>query len=371
MSVPAPATQRFVGHLGRWGQEPLTLLEEGARLGPVFSLRLWRRALVGYSPDWNRLVLQDLSTFRSRGSMSAMSPYLGSGVVQLDAPAHAERRRELNPGFSRQSLSSLSDHVHEIIARRLPTGVFDCVAWSAATMRDILAGTFFGDTVSSSLLEDFLRPLEQPLPAPLWRRPLLFRRMNSAIRRTIDHAPDGSLAAVFRSLPNGVHEMRVALSAGYDTTAHTMAWLLAHTAQRSELTEPAHRDAVINEVLRLYPAGWVGSRRCAREVTFGDVRIAKGTLVLYSPFLTHRDPQLWPDPLTYRPERFESALPAWGFIPFAAGERSCLGRSYARLVLGAVLDVMAERSLSFVCGALQPRAGITLAPSGPIHLKLI
>lgn len=55
MSVPAPATQRFVGHLGRWGQEPLTLLEEGARLGPVFSLRLWRRALVGYSPDWNRV----------------------------------------------------------------------------------------------------------------------------------------------------------------------------------------------------------------------------------------------------------------------------------------------------------------------------
>lgn len=175
----------------------------------------------------------------------------------------------------------------------------------------------------------------------------------------------------FRSLPNGVHEMRVALSAGYDATAHTMAWLLAHTAQRSELTEPAHRDAVINGVLRLYPAGWVGSRRCARELTFGDVRIPKGILVLYSPFLTHRDPQLWPDPLAFRPERFESALPAWGFIPFAAGERSCLGRSYARLVLGAVLDVMAERSLSFVCGALQPRAGITLAPGGPIHLKLV
>lgn len=126
-----------------------------------------------------------------------MSPYLGSGVVQLDALAHAERRRELNPGFSRTSLASLSDHVHEIIARRLPTGVFDCVAWSAATMRDILAGTFFGDSVSPSLLEDFLRPLEQPLPAPLWRRPLLFHRMNSTIRRTIDQAPDGSLAAVF------------------------------------------------------------------------------------------------------------------------------------------------------------------------------
>lgn len=119
--------------------------------------------------------------------------------------------------------------------------------------------------------------------------------MNAAIRRTIDQAPDGSLAAVFRSLPNRVHEMRVALSAGYDTTAHTMAWLLAHTAQRSELVQPAHRDAVINEVLRLYPAGWVGSRRCARELTFGDVRIPKGVaiavcgLVDLPLLLAHRD----------------------------------------------------------------------------------
>ena len=66
-------------------------------------------------------------------------------------------------------------------------------------------------------------------------------------------------------------------------------------------------------------------------------RSGAGPLVLYSPYLTHRDPQLWSDPLQFRPERFDAAIPAWGFIPFAAGERTCLGRAYARLVLEVVL----------------------------------
>jgi cytochrome P450 len=60
-------------------------------------------------------------------------------------------------------------------------------------------------------------------------------------------------------------------------------------------------------------------------------------LVLYSPYLTHRDPGLWPDPLTFRPGRFQNGAAAWSFIPFAAGERTCLGRSFAQLVLSTVL----------------------------------
>ena len=78
-------------------------------------------------------------------------------------------------------------------------------------------------------------------------------------------------------------------------------------------------------------------------------------LVLYSPYLTHRDPGLWPDPLSFRPGRFENGAAAWSFIPFAAGERTCLGRSFAQLVLGTVLDVMAGHDLRFIAGSMRPR----------------
>jgi cytochrome P450 len=365
-----PRAQPAVGHLGRWGKDPLGLIEEGARLGPVFGLRLWRRAAVGYSPDWNRFVLGDLDTFRSKGSMSGLSPYLGAGVVQLDAPDHRRRRRELNPAFARGAVQDLAGQVKEVIARLLPAGPFDAVAWSAAVMREILGIAFLGGHVSRELLAEFLRPLDRALPAPLLRRPVLFHRMNEVVRERIARAPAGTLAAAFRDLPDGTDELRVAMSAGYDTTAHTLAWLLAHVARQPRYRAPECRSPVIDEVLRLYPAGWMGSRRCAADTSFGDVSLRRGMLVLYSPYLTHRDPLLWPDPLSFRPERFASPVPAWGLIPFAAGERSCLGRSFARLVLGSVLEALAGADLSFTAGDLAPRAGITLAPAGPLLLDL-
>ena len=367
--APAPRSHPVVGHLGRWGRQPLPLLEEGAALGPVFSLRLWRSAIVGYSPDWNRFVLGDLDLFRSRGSMSGLSPHLAAGVVQTEAPQHRHRRAELNPAFARRPISALRPRILEVLDRALPSGEFDAVAWSASTTREILAATFFGGALPTPTLAAFLRPLDSPLPGPLLRRPTLFRRMNRALQRALPAVPDGCLAAAFRDLPGGLEEVRVALSAGYDTTAHTMAWLLYHAGREPELLAADQRPLAVNEVLRLYPAGWLGSRRAAQDTAFEGISIPRGTLVLYSPYLTHRDPGLWPEPLRFRPRRFLDPLPAWGFLPFAAGERTCLGSAYARLVLGTVLEAFAGSRLSVVAGDPRPRAGITLAPAGPLTLR--
>ncbi|MEO6503359.1 MAG: cytochrome P450 [Jatrophihabitantaceae bacterium] len=364
-----PRPHPVVGHLGRWARQPLPLLEEGATLGPVFGLRLWRKTIVGYSPDWNRFVLGDLELFRSRGSMSGLSPHLAAGVVQTEAPQHRQRRTELNPSFARRSISALRPRVLELLDRAMPSGEFDAVAWSASVTREILAETFFGGALPAPTLAAFLRPLDSPLPGPLLRRPILFRRMNRALEQALPAAPEGSLATAFRDLPGGLDEVRVALSAGYDTTAHTMAWLLYHAGCQPELLAAEQRPLAVNEVLRLYPAGWLGSRRAARDTVFEDIVIPRGTLVLYSPYLTHRDPGLWPEPLEFRPQRFSDPLPAWGFLPFAAGERTCLGSAYARLVLDAVLEAFAGSRLSVVAGDPRPRAGITLAPGGPLTLR--
>jgi cytochrome P450 len=198
---------------------------------------------------------------------------------------------------------------------------------------------------------------------------VLFHRMNQALAEALRTAPPDCLAAAFRDLPGGLDEVRVALSAGYDTTAHTLAWLLYHVATEPDLNSQDLRPLAVNEVLRLYPAGWLGSRRAARDTAFGDLPIARGTLVLYSPYLTHRDPELWPDPAEFRPQRFAAPLPAWGFLPFAAGERTCLGSAYARLVLDTVLEAFAGSRLSVVAADPTPKAGITLAPTGPLILR--
>jgi cytochrome P450 len=369
---PAPRRDRAVGHLGRWGREPLALLEEGAQLGPVFTLRLWRPAVVGYSPDWNRFVLKDLQTFPSRGSMSGLSPHLAAGLVQTDGAEHAQRRAELRAAFTRSAVARLRPRIVAAVTAHVRQGEFDAVGWSAAVVRDVLSTTFFADRLPAGLLADFLRPLDLPLPWPFLRRPRLFSRMTRAIQAVLPQLPPDTLGAAFTGLAGGPAELRVAVSAGYDTTAHTLAWLLHHVAGRPDLLSAGGRALAINEVLRLYPAGWLGSRRCAHDTTFDGMAVRQGNLVLYSPYLSHRDPRLWRDPLTFRPERFDrEPVPGWGFLPFAAGPRTCLGSWFARLVLETVLTVFADAGrLHPAGGDPTPRAGLTLTPSGPLPLRL-
>jgi cytochrome P450 len=92
-------------------------------------------------------------------------------------------------------------------------------------------------------------------------------------------------------------------------------------------------------------------------------------MVFYSPYLTHHDPRLWPDPETFRPERFERGRPAWGFIPFAAGARTCLGAPMARLMLRTALEPFHDRPLARVGGDPTPVTGITLRPKGPLLVR--
>ncbi len=396
----------MAGHLGRWGTEPLALLDEGAALAPVFSIRLWRRAVIGYRPDWNRLVLGDLDTFRSKGSLSGLSPYLAGGVVQADPPVHRPRRAALNPSFHRRAVAELEPALAAVVDANLPIGEFDAVEWSSTITRELLVKAFFGGDFPRTLLADFLRPLDTRPPGPFLRRPVLFRRMNAALTTALADAKPGTLAQAFVDLAEGrqygVEELRVALGAAYDTTAHTMAFLLWHLASNPAWGRPESVADAVSETLRLYPAGWLGSRRAARDVDVDGTVIKAGMLVLYSPYLTHRDPTLWTDPLTFRPERFTEPLPAWGYIPFAAGERTCLGANLAQLILRMVGAAAAEglhrsdtthladatnradaarpAEVSEPAGASQRvggdaaddpplRAGLTLGPAAPLLLR--
>jgi cytochrome P450 len=92
-------------------------------------------------------------------------------------------------------------------------------------------------------------------------------------------------------------------------------------------------------------------------------------MVFYSPWLTHHDPRLWPDPESFRPERFDAGRPAWGFVPFAAGARTCLGAPMARLMLRTALEPFAARPPTRVEGDVTPVTGITLRPRGPLRLQ--
>ena len=366
--LPAPPTTPLLGHLWRWTRDPVDLLAAGARTGPVFRLRLWRPVVVGYRPDWNRAVLSDLDTFRSRGSLSGLTPYLSGGVVYSDVPGHDGRRRQLNPHFHARSVERLEDGLRSVAERQVPTGRLEALGWAGRVVRHMLNQAFFAGRLSDHLLAVFFAPLHRSNPSPLLPRPLLFGRVDAAIAGVLADPPAGTLAAALSGMDNAVEETRVALAAGYDTTAHTLAWALWHLAGAPGWLSRKDLPLVLDEILRLYPAGWLGSRITHRDTTTAGIELPAGTMVLYSPYLTHRDPRLWPDPGAFRPERFASGRPAWGFIPFSAGRRTCLGAHLARSMLRTALEPFCDGSLTRLGGDPAIRSSITLRPRGPLLL---
>ncbi|RIH75342.1 cytochrome P450 [Meiothermus hypogaeus] len=348
-------------HLPRWAGEPLALLEEGAALGPVFGLGLGRWAVVGYSPEWNRRLLTDLETFRSKGSFSSLTPYLNGGIITTDAPKHKPKRQELNPYFHAKALVGLKGRIRAALEERRPQGEFEANSWASLVAQVSLNVAYFEGRFPAGELARFLAPLKRPFPAPLWPRPLLFAQVRRRVAQM--RAAGFGLAA---HLPG--EEVLIGLAAGYDTTAHTLAWALWHAACYPHWHTPEGHPLLIKETLRLYPPGFIGSRRVAQALEFDGYLIPKDSLVLYSPYLTHRHPDLWERPLAFDPSRFQGRIPAWGYLPFGGGERICLGMHFAQMVLEVALSLFGP--LEPLRGDPQPRPGLTLAPRGELWLGL-
>lgn len=163
------------------------------------------------------------------------------------------------------------------------------------------------------------------------------------------------------------NELITMVLAGHETTASALTWawyLLArhpHAAQRmhAELDEvlggraPGVEDvpclpytsAVFNEALRLYPPASAFGRRPLVDVVLGGYRIAKGTSVFVSPYVTHRNPRYFPDPDAFVPERWLAGdpPPRFAFFPFGGGSKMCIGEPFARTEGVLVLATLARR----------------------------
>ncbi|MEU2874940.1 cytochrome P450 [Streptomyces sp. NPDC007070] len=103
-------------------------------------------------------------------------------------------------------------------------------------------------------------------------------------------------------------------------------------------------DAVVKEVLRLLPPAPMLLRYTAREADLGPYRLPSGALLFYSPYVTHRLPGLYDDPLRFDPDRWRDLKPAvYEYLPFGAGAHHCLGKHFALLEIKTVLALLLQR----------------------------
>jgi cytochrome P450 family 135 len=148
-------------------------------------------------------------------------------------------------------------------------------------------------------------------------------------------------------------ELVTLLLAGHETTATALAWAfdyLLHDARAFErLTDHCRRDgdredyldAVVQEVLRLRPPIAFVDRRLTAPLELDGYILPVGTIVAPCIYLAHRRPDLYPEPNSFRPERFLERPPeTYGWLPFGGGVRRCVGASFATFEMNGVLKTI-------------------------------
>ncbi|MFE0459137.1 cytochrome P450 [Kitasatospora sp. NPDC058965] len=178
-------------------------------------------------------------------------------------------------------------------------------------------------------------------------------------------------------------ELVTLLMAGHETTATTLTWLYllldANPKARGQALAagPAgsaeRREALlalVQETLRLYPSAWILPRHAAEDDVLAGHPIAAGTDLLVSPYLTHRDPDLWPDPERFDPTRFTTpgARPTHpgAYYPFGLGARACLGLQFALRESVTLLEhLLPLHTVEFASVPTGATYGITVRPDGP------
>jgi cytochrome P450 len=184
--------------------------------------------------------------------------------------------------------------------------------------------------------------------------------------------------------------------AGYETVANALAWtwlLLGENPQAEarmheeletvlagrlptleDMPRLEYTSMVLAESMRLYPPAWAMGREALEDVSIGPYRFRKGSMVLFSQYIVHRDPRWFPHPERFWPERFtaeaKAARPRFAYFPFGGGGRQCIGESFALMEATLALATIAQRwRLPLVPGQqieLQPK--ITLRPRNGIRV---
>uniref|UniRef100_A0A8P4JYK4 unspecific monooxygenase n=1 Tax=Dicentrarchus labrax TaxID=13489 RepID=A0A8P4JYK4_DICLA len=199
-----------------------------------------------------------------------------------------------------------------------------------------------------------------------------------------------------------VSQITMLAFAGYETSALTLVFLAYNLARNPEvmkrlqeeidstfpnkgpieyeaLVQMEYLDCVLCECLRLYPPAARLERTAKETVRINRITIPKDMVVMVPVYALHRDPELWPEPEEFKPERFSKEnkqnINPYTYLPFGFGPRNCIGMRFALVMVKlALVEVLQNYSFS-VCAEteipLKMDAEGLVGPLNPIKLKLV
>ena len=403
-----------------WSFRPLAFMARGrAEIGDAFSVSFvgFERPMVLISdPAAVKALYTERRNGLPPGRSFQLEPVLGArSVLLLEGDEHIARRRLMLPPFHGERMRSYEGIAREIVTAEIdswPIGQeFPIHERMQAVTLEVILRAVFGVAEGPRL--DALRGMlgnllvETGSPTMILRALVARRRGRdplASVRTRLNQVDEALMAEIAEhrrrpdleqrddilsmlmtaTFEDGTamddrelrDQLMTLLLAGHETTATALAWtfdlLLRHPIELGHLRgslengEDAYLKATISESLRLRPVVPLAGRRLAADLVTDDLELPAGTDVTAAIWLTHTDPNLYPDPFAFRPERFLEAAPeTYAWIPFGGGVRRCLGAAFAEFEMRIVLREVLTRCDLHKASPLPEKTGrrnITLSP---------
>ncbi len=421
---PGPPYPSLIQSIGFWTR-PLAFMRQcRERYGKRFTIRL------PLSPPFVMLTDPDEvkqvftappDVLRPGEGARVLEPVVGANsVILLDEDAHMEQRKLMLPAFHGERMERLAGLMEEVAAeelavlpRQAPVALHPRM--QDLTLKIILRAVFGLDPgerfeALHGRLQEMLAFGDQPISLAPPRKDSLATKVLERVgpfahfvrtqeevdemlfaliaeRRAAGGGGDDVLAMLLEARhedgsPMSEQEIRdellTLLVAGHETTASTLAWAFERLAQEpvalGRLIEEVdaggdgYLTATIQETLRIRPVlPNVAPRLVVEPIEVGGWAYEPGCSLVLNGYLIHHDPDLYPDPDAFRPERFLDNPPGtYTWIPFGGGRRRCLGASFAMLEMKVVLrQALASFTVGPSAGGpeVARRRNITVRPS--------
>ena len=385
--------------LGGSDESLARLIRYFAQFGDIYRVFAPARGVYNYvinhPDDIKRVLLSNHRNYTKGEGMDRVKILLGNGIMTSEGDFWRRQRRMMQPAFHRRVIDQFSALIREVNdkfaarwAEKAARGEAINVGDDASELTlEIVLRSIFGSDLARLESEFGANPFE--VVAKEQNRDLKFafrfRSLTKLVAQLVErrrrlpeeHFDFLSMLMATRDRETGapmsdkelIDEVLTLIVAGHETTAAALTWtwylVSIHPDAAERLQEEADRtrpdltlglDAaeslqfthqVLQEALRLYPPGWLLTRRTLEADELGGYPIAPRTDVFISPYMLHRHPAFWSEPEEFRPERFAGPdaeeRHRFAYIPFAVGPRHCIGENIAMFEMLVHVHAMARR----------------------------
>ncbi len=410
---------------------PEYFLQVARRYGGVVTLSPQRIFLVTHPDYVKHVVQDNHTNYIKGPWYKVLKPLMGDGLFSSDGELWKRQRRLVQPAFQRKHHPMMAGIIGDATGSMLQRWEANASRGEAIDARgeiilltlEILLRTMFsGDLIGyeQELREaviEYERHMDlvsavNSVKLPAWFPTTGRRRFQGAVRtlerfifrvveeRRRTQTDNGDLVSLLlwaRDEETGESmsdrqirdELMTMLQAGHDTVSDAIAWtwylMAKHPDARQRVEQEvdstlggrpprfedlpalAYTNRVILESMRVYPPAWVFARTPVADDVIGGYHIPAKSLVVISPYVTHRMAELWENPEIFDPDRFlperSEERPRFAYYPFSAGPRQCVGAGVAMLEAQMIISMAAQKYQltappGFSAG-LRPRISLT------------